>query len=198
MDPIKTGMIIRQLRTERHLTQSQLADKLHVSDKAVSKWECGGGCPDLSLLSALAEVLDTDIRVLLSGEMHRKESEKGNMKKLKFYICGHCGNIITATSEASVTCCGSLLTAQEPREAAENERLQLDEIDGEWYVTTDHEMTKDHYISFVAYVNDRTVNICKQYPEWNLQATFPLTYSGKIFWYCSKCGLLSQNIRRSK
>lgn len=196
MDQIKTGMIIRQLRTEHHMTQAQLAEKIHVSDKAVSKWERGSGCPDISLLSALAEVFDTDIRVLLSGEMHRKESEKGNMKKIKFYICSHCGNIITATSEASVTCCGSLLNAQEPREAAESERLHVSEADGEWYVTSEHPMTKTHYISFVAYVNDRLVTICKQYPEWNLQATFPLTYSGRFVWYCTECGLLYQNITK--
>ena len=131
MDQIKTGMIIRQLRTEHHLTQAQLADKIHVSDKAVSKWERGSGCPDISLLTALAEVFDTDVRVLLSGEIHRKESEKGNMKKMKFYICSHCGNIITATSDAEITCCGSLLSASEPRKAEESEQLMLSEVDGE-------------------------------------------------------------------
>ncbi len=195
MDQIKTGAIIRKFRTDHHMTQMQLAELLSVSDKAVSKWECGKGCPDISLLSALADIFQIDVRVLLNGEIDRKEGEKGNMKKLKFYVCPHCGNIITATSEAAVTCCGNQLSATEPRKAEAHEKLQLEEADGMWYITAEHEMTKEHYISFVAFVNDNTAMICKQYPEWNLQATIPLYRSGKLVWYCTKCGLLYQMMR---
>lgn len=195
MDQIKTGAIIRKLRTDRRMTQMELAGMLNVSDKAVSKWECGKGCPDISLLSALADLFQIDVRVLLNGEIDEKEEEKGNMKKLKFYVCPHCGNIITATSEAAVTCCGSQLTASEPRNAEKHEKLQMEEVDGMWYISSDHEMSKEHYISFVAFVNDNTAMICKQYPEWNLQATIPLYRSGKLIWYCTKCGLLYQMIR---
>ena len=197
MDQIKTGALIKQFRTELHLTQKQLAEKLCVSDKAVSKWERGHGCPDISLLAALAEVFGTDIRVLLSGEIGRNESEKGNMKKLKFYICKQCGNIITATSEAAVTCCGSFLTAAEPREASEEEKLRTEDIGGEWFISSAHPMTKEHYISFVAYIGDSTVMLFKQYPEWDLQVTMPLFRSGKFVWYCTECGLLYQKIDRS-
>ena len=49
-----------------------------MSGKAVSKWECGKGCPDVSLLAALAEELDTDIRTLLAGEISQNEQENGN------------------------------------------------------------------------------------------------------------------------
>lgn len=196
MDPVKTGMLIRQLRTEMHLTQKQLAERIHVSDKAVSKWERGHGCPDLSLLDALANVFGTEIRILLAGEIDKNESEKGNMKKLKFYVCGQCGNLITATSEASVTCCGSRLTAAEPRKAAPHEMLKTEDIDGEWYISSDHPMTKAHYISFVALVTDSTVMLCKQYPEWNLQANFPMYRMGRLIWYCTECGLLYQDLRR--
>lgn len=195
MDQIKTGAIIRKLRTDRRMTQMELAGMLNVSDKAVSKWECGKGCPDISLLSALADLFQIDVRVLLNGVIDEKEEEKGNMKKLKFYVCPHCGNIITATSEAAVTCCGSQLTASEPRNAEKHEKLQMEEVDGMWYISSDHKMSKEHYISFVAFVNDNTAMICKQYPEWNLQATIPLYRSGKLIWYCTKCGLLYQMIR---
>ena len=92
MDQIKTGELIRRFRTEIGLTQKQLAERINVSDKAVSKWERGNGCPDVSLLSALAEVFGTDVQVLLSGEIDKNESEKGNMKKIKFYVCSKCGN----------------------------------------------------------------------------------------------------------
>ena len=196
MNPVKTGALIRQFRMQMQLTQKQLADRIRVSDKAVSKWERGNGCPDIALLSALADVFGTDIRVLLSGEIDRNESEKGDMKKLKFYVCKECGNIVTATSEASVTCCGSRLTALKPRKAEPHEQLRAEESDGEWYVTADHAMTKEHYISFAAYLCDSTAVICKQYPEWNFEVRLPMMRMGRLFWYCTRCGLLYQELER--
>lgn len=196
MDQIKTGELIKRLRTEMGLTQKQLAERISVSDKAVSKWETGNGCPDISLISALAEVFGTDIQSLLSGEIDKNESEAGNMKKLKFYVCKNCGNIITATSEAAVTCCGNRLSALKPRKAEESEMLKAEDIGGEWFISSDHEMTKEHYISFVAYQSDSSFMMFKQYPEWNVQFTLPLYRSGRLVWYCTGCGLLYQDIRR--
>ena len=194
MDQTKTGALIRSLRIKNELTQKQLAERLNVSDKAVSKWECGNGCPDISMLTELADIFGTDVRTLLTGEADIKESEVGNMKKLRFYVCGSCGNIITATSDAAVTCCGSRLTAIEPRKAEDNEKLKTEIIDGEILVTSDHEMTKEHYISFVAYQSENTFMMFKQYPEWAMQARLPLFRSGRLVWYCNECGLLWQKI----
>ena len=198
MDQIKTGEIIKMFRTRLGLTQKELANRICVSDKAVSKWETGNGCPDVSLLSALAEVFGTDIQVLLSGKIDTKESEVGNMKKMKFYICPKCGNIITATSEASVICCGNKLSASEPRKAKENERLSVEDIGGELYISSQHSMTKEHYISFVAYQSDSSIMMFKQYPEWNVQFTMPLFRMGRLVWYCTQCGLLYQEIRQKR
>lgn len=195
MNQVKTGMLIRQLRTEQGLTQKQLAERIGVGDKAVSKLECGNGCPDISLLAALAEVFATDMQVLLSGEIGRNEKEKGNMKKTKFYVCPKCGNLVTAAAGAGVTCCGSKLTALEPRRAEPEEMLRLEEIDGEWYVTARHEMAKEHYISFVAYIRENTMLITRQYPEWNLECRLPLYHSGRLVWYCTQCGLLCQDVK---
>lgn len=195
MDQIRTGSLIRQLRTERGLTQKQLAERINVSDKAVSKWERGNGCPDVSLLTALAEVLDTDIQALLSGIIEKNESEKGDMKKLRFYVCRDCGNIITATSDAAVTCCGSRLSPIEAKKADENHQLKVEDIGGEWYITSDHPMTKEHYISFAAYVSDSSVMMFRQYPEWQVNITIPMYRSGKLVWYCNECGLLCQELR---
>ncbi len=189
MDQIKTGELIRRFRTNQNLTQQQLADKINVSDKAVSKWERGCGCPDVSLLSALADVFGIDVSVLLSGEIDKNESEKGNMKKLRFYVCKECGNIITATSDALVTCCGNKLTALEAGKADGSEQLIAEDIGGEWYITSDHEMKKDHYISFVAYQSDSCIMMFKQYPEWNMQIHLPPYRSGRLVWYCTKHGL---------
>lgn len=198
MDQIKIGELIRSLRTKNKLTQKQLAEQINVSDKAVSKWETGKGCPDISLLTKLAAIFQIDLQTILNGEIDQKESETGNMKKLKFYVCPDCGNVITSTSEANISCCGKKLPALEVRKAEENEKLSIEDMHGEWYISSKHSMTKDHYISFVAYVNDSTVMIFKQYPEWNLQISLPFYRSGRIIWYCTKCGLLYQDIRRSK
>ncbi|MBO5575357.1 MAG: helix-turn-helix transcriptional regulator [Ruminococcus sp.] len=194
MDQVKTGELIRKLRTELGLTQRQLAEKINVSDKAVSKWECGNGCPDLSLLTALADVLGTDMQLLLSGEIDKNEMEKGNMNKLRFFVCSKCGNIITATGDAAVTCCGRRLTPLIPRMAKENERLNVEDIGGEWYITAEHEMTKEHFISFAAYQSDSSVMIFKQYPEWAMNIYLPMYRSGRLIWYCGKCGLLYQEL----
>ncbi|MBP3267921.1 MAG: helix-turn-helix domain-containing protein [Ruminococcus sp.] len=195
MDQIRTGQLIKQFRTELGMTQKQLAERINVSDKAVSKWERGNGCPDVSLLSALADIFGIDVNVLLSGEIDKNESEKGDMKKLKFYVCKDCGNIITAASETAVTCCGNKLSAPEPKKADEKDQLKIEDIGGEWYITSDHEMTKEHYISFVAYVSDSSVMMFRQYPEWSININLPMYRSGKLVWYCNKCGLLYQDIR---
>lgn len=68
MDRVKTGALIAQTRKERDLTQKELAVRLHVSDRAVSKWERGAGFPDVSLLEPLAEALDLTVLDLLRGE----------------------------------------------------------------------------------------------------------------------------------
>lgn len=195
MDQTKTAALIRTLRTKKGLTQKQLSELLNVSDKTVSKWECAKGCPDVSMLPELADIFGTDVRTLLRGEPDLNESEVGNMKKIRFFVCSDCGNIITSTSEASVTCCGNRLTALEPRMAEECEKLNMENMDGELYVTSDHEMTKDHYISFVAYQNESTLMVFKQYSEWAMQLRMPLFRTGRLVWYCNRCGLLCQQIK---
>ena len=135
------------------------------------------------------------MRNLLIGNINKNEKENGNMKKLKFYVCEECGNIITYTSDATISCCGKNLAPLTPRAAEENEMLKIENIDSNLHISSEHPMTKEHYISFVAYTVDSTAMIFKQYPEWNLQATLPLFRMGKLVWYCNKCGLLYQNIR---
>ena len=71
MDRQKTGALIAQMRKERGLTQRELAEQLHVSDRAVSKWERGAGFPDVSMLIPLAEALGLSVLELLRGEQSR-------------------------------------------------------------------------------------------------------------------------------
>lgn len=92
MDNVKIGNLINKLRKEKGMTQLQLAEKLHISDKTVSKWERGLGCPDVSLLTDLSQVFGVDLEKLLSGQLDANEERGGNMKKLNFYVCPECGN----------------------------------------------------------------------------------------------------------
>ena len=68
MDQIKIGMFIAELRKERGITQKQLAEEIGVSDKTISKWECGNGLPEMSSIPVLCEALDINMNELLSGE----------------------------------------------------------------------------------------------------------------------------------
>ena len=75
MDNVRTGAFIKTLRTEKKMTQKELADLLHITDRAVSKWERGLCAPDLSLLDPLAAVLGVSIGELLSGERAGSEAD---------------------------------------------------------------------------------------------------------------------------
>ena len=68
MDQLKTGMFISELRKEKSLTQAQLAEKLGITDRAVSKWETGRSLPDAAIMLELCEILGITVNELLSGE----------------------------------------------------------------------------------------------------------------------------------
>ena len=80
MDCGKMGRLIRQLRTEQGMTQAALGARLGVCAKTISKWECGRGCPDLSLVGALARITGVDAAALLDGELRPEAKETGSVK----------------------------------------------------------------------------------------------------------------------
>lgn len=194
MDCEKTGRLIRGLRRERGLTQLQLAERLNISDKAVSKWERGRGCPDVSLLSELSGILGVELEGLLSGELEPNDPVGGNMKKLKFYVCPDCGNVITASAEAAVSCCGKKLTVLEEKKAQEDEKLSVELIENDYFISSSHEMTKEHHITFVAFLTGDTLLLRRLYPEWDMQTRIPVIGHGKLIWFCTKHGLHYQLI----
>ena len=192
MDQTKTGGLIRALRTQKGLTQKALAETVGVGDKAVSKWERGLGCPDVSLLPELSRVLGVGLETLLTGRLDANDQERGNMKKLNFYVCPDCGNLITAATEAGVSCCGRTLLPLEPQKP--EDPLSVEKIDDSWFVSSPHPMTKDHYISFVALLTGDTLFFRRLYPEWDLQTRIPAFGHGILLWYCTQHGLFRQII----
>ncbi|HPF88650.1 MAG TPA: helix-turn-helix domain-containing protein [Candidatus Limiplasma sp.] len=194
MDCAKIGTLICSLRKEQGLTQRQLADRMNISDKAVSKWERGLGCPDVSLLAELSSLFGVNLEELLSGELNANALVGGNMQKLQFFLCAHCGNLLTATADAAVSCCGKTLRPQVPVRAAEADRLTVEIIENDYFISSAHAMAKDHYIAFVALLTGDSVMLRKQYPEWTLQARIPCFAHGMLVWYCTRHGLFYQPV----
>lgn len=194
MDCIKTGTLIRRLRTELGLTQLQLAESIGVSDKAVSKWERCLGCPDISLLAPLAAQLGVTPQTLLQGEIQESDTVGGNMKNTAFYICPTCGGLVMSTGGAQVSCCGKPLAAIAPRKAEEGERLHIEQVEDEWFITSDHPMDKENYITFVALLSGGKLQLIRQYPEWDLQLRLPRREHGRLVWHSLREGLLYQLI----
>lgn len=194
MDCAKVGKLILQLRKEKGLTQKNVADALNISNKTISKWECGMGCPDASLWSELSSILGADIQKMLEGELNPNSPDHGNIRKVKFYVCPLCGNILVSTSPASIFCCGRKLTALIPKEVKEHS-MDVQVMDIDYYISFDHEMRKSHYISFVAYVADDKVLLNKLYPEQTSAVRFPIMRgNGKLYAYCNHHGLWEQSI----
>lgn len=189
MDKYVTGAVIRKLRERKNMTQEELAERVFVSSKAVSKWETGHGFPDISLLEPLAKALDISVIELLSGEDIRNLNRSSNMAKGKFYVCPVCGNVTSTTGEAVVSCCGITLPPLDPEPADDDHTIRTEIVEDEYYVSIRHPMTKDHYISFLAAVSDYGVQFVKLYPEGNAEARFKINRIRKLYAYCNRHGL---------
>lgn len=189
MDKYVTGAVIRKLRENKKMTQEELADTLFVSSKAVSKWETGQGFPDISLIEPLAKALDISVIELFSGEDIQNRNRSSNMLKSRFYVCPVCGNAVRSTGEALISCCGITLPPLEPETTEPDHDIRIETAEDEYYVTIDHPMRKDHYISFLAAVSDSRVQFAKLYPEGNAEARFKIDGVRKFYAYCNRHGL---------
>ena len=189
MNSYITGAAIRQLREQRRLTQAELADRIGVSSKTVSKWETAKGLPDITLLQPLAQALGVSVIELMNGQHITNKNTSSNMLRCKFYVCPICGNILHSTGSALVSCCGITLPPLEAEEADENHSLAIEPVEDEDYITLRHPMTKEHYISFLAFVTDSRIQLVKFYPEGNAGTRLQLRGMGYIYYYCNRHGL---------
>lgn len=199
MDCSKVGALLYRLRKEKGMTQIQVAKHLNISDKTISKWERGLGCPDVSLLSELSGLFEVNIEKILDGNLESNDREAGNLKHIKFYACPFCGNVINNTGNAEISCCGRKLSPLIAKQADDMHSATIEENEDEFYIIFHHEMSKDHFLSFVAYIaNDRLLFV-KLYPEQEASVFLPKMNSGKLlqknsrklYYYCTRDGLYS-------
>ena len=189
MNNYVTGVVIKRLRENKKMTQEELAQKIFVTSKAVSKWETGKGFPDIGLLESLGKALDVSVIELLSGEDITNLNKSCNMVKGKFYVCPVCGNVVQTSGEAVISCCGITLPPLEAERADENHELKIKTVEDEYFVTINHPMTKEHYISFVAAASSDDMQMVKLYPEGSAEARFKIRGVRRIFFYCNRDGL---------
>ncbi len=195
MDNYITGALIKKLRESKNMTQEELAQKVCVSDKAVSKWETGRGFPDIGLVESLANALGISVIELLSGADITNRNKSADMNKCKFYVCPICGNVIQSTGEALIGCCGITLPPLEPEPMDKEHLIKLEEVEDEYYVTVDHPMTKMHYISFLAALSDQRIQLVKLYPEGGAETRFKINRVERIYAYCNRHGLFMLDLK---
>lgn len=194
MEARQIGNVICALRKEQGMTQRELAELLHIEPKTVSKWERGQGCPDVSLLESLAEHLNVTVEQILSGELPRKRKDSGNVSRMKFYLCPHCGNIIMGTGECYPVCCGRRLKPAVAKLPDEAHTLRIEQVEVDWYLTTTHPMEKTHYLQFAALVGHDRMEFVRLYPEQD--GVFRMTglNRGTLYYGCSEHGVFRMKI----
>ena len=194
MNTYVTGNTIRQLREAGKLTQAELAEQIGVSSKTVSKWETGKGLPDITLLQPLAQALGISVIELMNGQRITNGNVSGNMLRCKFYVCPVCGNVLHSMGSALVSCCGITLPALEAEETDREHELTVEEVEDEHFITIRHPMTKQHFISFLAYVTNDRLQLVKFYPEGNGETRMQLRGRGAVYFYCNRHGLFRKKV----
>ncbi len=189
MNTYVTGHTIRELRESRKMTQASLAEIIGVSSKTISKWETGKGLPDISLLQPLAQALGISVIELMNGEQIMNRNISANMLRCKFYVCPICGNVIHTVGNTLICCCGITLPALDAEDTDEDHPIAVEQVEDEHFITISHPMTKNHYISFAAYVTLDRIQMVKLYPEGNAETRLQLRGLGYLYYYCNHHGL---------
>lgn len=189
MNPYVTGAVIKELRERKKLTQAELARILNVSDKTISKWETHKGYPDISLLETIADAFDISLTELISGNVVTNANVSANMLRSRFYVCPVCGNVIHTMGEAVIHCHGVQLPSLEAEPCDDSHKIIMERVEDEYFVQIEHEMRKNHYISFIAAASSDRLQMVKLYPEGNAEARFQLRGVRRLYYYCNRDGL---------
>ena len=190
MNQYVTGAVIKNLREKKRMTQLQLAEKIGVSDKTVSKWETGKGYPDITLLEPIAAAFHVSVTELISGNPVQNANVSANMMRSKFYVCPVCGNVIHGIGEAVISCHGIQLEPLEEEPTDEEHKIFIERVEDEYFVRIEHDMTKKHYISFAAAVSPDELQMVKLYPEGACEARFKIRGVKKILFTATGMGCI--------
>ena len=194
MNTYVTSAAIKALREKQNLTQAELAMRIGVSSKTISKWETAKGLPDISLLQPLAQALNISVIELMNGQPIVNRNTSANMLRSKFYVCPLCGNVLCSTGDSVISCCGITLPPLEAEEPDESHAIRIENVEDEHFISILHPMTKQHYISFVAFITSDRVQLVKLYPEGNAETRLQLRGFGYLYWYCNHHGLFKKKL----
>ena len=128
------------------------------------------------------------------GQASAGRNRSANMLKSRFYACPSCGNVLFARGDAVISCCGIQLPPLEAEEADGKHGLGVRRSEDEIYVSSDHCMSKEHYLPFIAYMTPDRCEIKALYPEGNAEARFFYRGKGWLYCCCSRHGLFRQEI----
>ena len=182
MNTYVTGAAIKELREIRKLTQAELAELIGVSSKTISKWETAKGLPGISIIE------------LMNGEYITNKNVSANMLRCKFYACPICGNVIHSTGDVVVSCCGITLPALEAEDTDSDHGITIEKVEDEYFISIPHPMTKQHFISFLAFTSSDRLQLVKFYPESNAETHLQLCGRGAVYFYCNQHGLFKKKI----
>ena len=152
------------------------------------------GLPDVSLWKGISALYGVEIEKILDGELQEKGRETGNMKRMKFYCCEHCGNIFWSMGGGEISCCGRKLSPLQAKAAEDGHEIKVEEVGNEYYITFPHEMKKEHYISFAALVSWDRVTLVRLYPEQAAEVYLPRQRRGEMYYCCSEHGLFRKKL----
>ena len=150
--------------------------------------------PDISLIEPLSQALGVSVMELMSGDTVINKNISSNILFSKFYVCTVCGNVIHTTGEAVISCCGITLPPLDTEETDEAHKITVEPVEDEHFIAVHHDMTKNHFISFVAFVTSDRIQFVKFYPEGNAETRFQLRGRGNLYIYCNKHGLMKKKI----
>lgn len=145
------------------------------------------------MLEPIADAFSVSVTELISGNTVTNSNVSSNMMRSHFFVCPVCGNIIHSMGEAVIQCHGVQLQPEEAEPTDEEHKIFVERVEDEYYVRIEHEMSKSHYISFIAAVSKDRMQMVKLYPEGNAEARFKINGVEKIYFYCNRSGLFFLN-----